>query len=144
MNNETFEKLLVSLEGLTGEQRGLVSGRVKVLTEHADTTRLAIERLGNPAACPHCADTRVVRFGRVRGQQRMRCKPCGKTFTPLTGTPFLRLRDKGELLAYTGCMSRSETIRSAANGVKLTVDRSFRWRHRFLECLAGQRNGPRE
>ena len=139
MNNETFEKLLVSLEGLTGKQRDLVSGRVKVLAEHADTTRLAVERLGNPATCPHCADTRGVRFGRVRGQQRMRCKSCGKTFTLLTGTPFLRLRDEGKLLAYAGCMSHSETIRSAASAVKLTVDRSFRWRHRFLKFLAGQR-----
>ena len=57
MNNETFEKLLVSLEGLTGEQRDLVSGRVKVLAEHADTTRLAVERLGNPASS-HTAPTR--------------------------------------------------------------------------------------
>ena len=139
MNNETFEKLLVSLEGLTGGQRDLLSGRVNVLVEHADTTRLAVERLGNPATCPHCADTRGVRFGRVRGQQRMRCNSCGKTFTPLTGTPFLRLRDKGKLLSYAGCMSRSETIRSAASAVKLTVDRAFRWRHRFLKFLAGQR-----
>jgi len=139
MNNELFEKLLVSLEGLSDKQRDTVADRVKVLSEHADTTRLFTEKLGHPAACPHCKDTGVVRFGFVRGQQRLRCKSCKRTFTPLTGTPFLRLRDKGKLLAYAGCMAGSETIRSAAREVKLTVDRSFRWRHRFLKLLAEQR-----
>ena len=139
MNTESFEQLVTALEGLTDEQRRTVAERVKVLGERADSARLIAEKLGAPPACPHCAAAGAVRFGFVRGQQRMRCKSCRRTFTPLTGTPFLHLRDKGKLLAHAECMGEGMTIRRTAAAVGLTVDRAFRWRHRFLKLLAEQR-----
>lgn len=138
MNIESFDLLLISLEGLTDEQRLAVADRIKVLTERAESVRLISERIGTPLVCVHCASPEVVLFGFVRQQQRMRCKSCGKTFIALTGTPFVRLRDKDKLLAHAQCMSDSMTIRATAKAVGLTVDRAFHWRHRFLAFLAGQ------
>jgi transposase-like protein len=138
MNTQSFELLMTALEGLTAEQRCAVADRVKVLGERADSARLIAERVAAPAACAHCASLDVVRFGFTGGQQRMRCKACGKTFTALSGTPFLRLLDKEKLLAHAECMSRGMTVRATAAAVGLTVDRAFRWRHRFLAFLAGQ------
>jgi transposase-like protein len=138
MNTESFQRLMTEMEGLTAQQREALSARLQVLGEHADSARLIGERLGTVAACVHCTSTEVVRFGHSQGQQRFRCKACRKTFMALTGTPFLRLREKGKLLAHADCMSQSLTIRDTAKTVGLTVDRAFRWRHRFLEFLAQQ------
>lgn len=138
MNTELFDLLVTALEGLTAEQRLAVADRVKVLSERADSARLIAERADTRSACAHCASLDVVRFGFAHGQQRMRCKTCGKTFTALSGTPFLRLLEKEKLLAHAECMSRGMTIRATAEAVGLTVDRAFRWRHRFLEFLTEQ------
>jgi transposase-like protein len=139
MKNETFEKLLTDLEGLTAEQRQQVSERVKTLAERADSARLIAERLGTPTGCAHCGSEAVVRFGYSAGQQRFRCKACGKTFMALTATPMQRLREREKWVAYAECLSQGMTIRASAKAVGLTVDRSFRWRHRFLAFLAEQR-----
>lgn len=139
MKTETFEKLMTDLEGLTPEQRQQVSERVKTLNERADSARLIAERLGTPTVCAHCGGAAVVRFGYSAGQQRFRCKDCGKTFMALTGTSMQRLREREKWVAYAECLSRGMTIRASAEAVGLTVDRSFRWRHRFLAFLAEQR-----
>jgi transposase-like protein len=81
----------------------------------------------------------VVRFGHSAGQQRFRCKVCGKTFIALTGTPMQRLRERDTWVASAECLSRGMTIRASTEAVGLTVDRSFRWRHQFLAYLAEQR-----
>ena len=42
-----------------------------------------------PATCPYCQNDGISRFGQTgNGIQRYRCKGCGKTFTPITGTIF--------------------------------------------------------
>lgn len=138
MNSESFQRFVTELEGLTAQQREVLAERIQVLGERADSARLIAERLGVRAVCAHCASAAVVRFGHSYGQQRFRCKACGKTFMALSGTPFLRLRDKEKLLAHADCMGQSLTIRETAQTVGLTVDRAFRWRHRFLAFLAQQ------
>lgn len=134
-----FERLMANLEGLTDEQRERVAERVKTLSERADSARLIAERLGTPTVCAYCGDSAVVRHGHSAGHQRYRCKACGRTFQALTGSPVLRLRDREKWLAYTDCMSRGMTLRATAKVVGLTVDRAFRWRHRFLQFLSEQR-----
>jgi len=139
MDSEGFTQLLTNLEGLTRVQRKTVLERLEVLDAHADSERLMRERLGTPAACPHCCGNNVVRFGHANGRQRYRCGSCGRTFVELTGTPLLRLREPEKLLAYAACMSEGKTIRASALEVGLTVDRSFRWRHKFLAWIAEQK-----
>ena len=42
-----------------------------------------------PEKCPYCSDASYSRFGQTgNGVQRYRCKACGRTFTPITGTIF--------------------------------------------------------
>jgi len=48
----------------------------------------------------------------------------------------MRLREPQKLLAYAQCLSEGLTIRESARRVELTVDRSFRWRHKFLQWIA--------
>lgn len=139
MNTESFQRLMAELEGLTDVQRQCVAERVKTLSERADSARLIAERLGTPTSCAHCGDSAVVRFGYSAGHQRYLCKACGRTFQALTGTPVLRLGDREKWLAHAECMRQGMTIRATAQAVGLTVDRAFRWRHRFLGFLSEQR-----
>lgn len=139
MDAQSFQRLVDDLEGLTPLQRDALLARMQTLAAHDDSLRLVEERLGGHAGCPHCSSDAIVKFGKVRGQQRYRCKCCTRTFIALTGTPFCRLRDKAKLLAHADCMAESLTIRKVAAKLELTVDRAFRWRHRFLEFLSRQK-----
>ena len=44
--------------------------------------------------CPHCHATRVIHWGQSHGQQRYRCRTCGKTFNQLHHAALARLRHK--------------------------------------------------
>jgi len=48
MNTESFDQLIIELEGLTAEQRPVVADRVKVLGDRADSARLIVERVETP------------------------------------------------------------------------------------------------
>lgn len=140
MDSQSFQHLLTELEALTEAQCGLVLERIQKLEAEVTSKRLIEERLTQSPQCPHCQQTRIVRFGETpTGQQRFRCNDCRRTFTALTGTPFNFLHDKDKLLLHAACMSEGLSIRKTAKTVELTVDRAFRWRHRMLDFLAGQK-----
>ncbi|MCP4253858.1 MAG: IS1595 family transposase, partial [Candidatus Scalindua sp.] len=82
--------------------------------------------------CPHCKSTHFQRWGRRSDLQRYRCRSCKRTFNSLTGTPLARLKRKGHWLDYSECIRDSLTIRAAAIKCGISIDTSFRWRHRFL------------
>ncbi len=82
--------------------------------------------------CAHCSSNQFQRWGKRNDLQRYKCKTCKKTFNSLTGTPLARLKRKGHWLSYAECIKDSLTIRAAAAKCGISVDTSFRWRHRFL------------
>src|SRR4051794_9726554 len=82
------------------------------------------QRRVDSLGCPHCANREVVRWGAASGLPRYRCKACRRTFNALTKTPLAKLRMKDKWAARR-C------------GVHDTT--AFRWRHRFLASLAGDK-----
>ena len=88
----------------------------------------------SPKACPHCQSIAFTRFGIQNSIQRYRCKAagCKKTFCASTGTPLNHLAGKKLLGAYASCMAEGMTLRQTAKKMNITLDRAFRWRHRFL------------
>lgn len=55
----------------------------------AETGEAALINAVIPETCPYCQHDGTSRFGKTEnGIQRYRCKGCGKTFTPITGTIF--------------------------------------------------------
>ena len=40
----------------------------------------------NKVVCPHCASDEIVKYGIYKKEQRYKCKDCGRTFNPYTGT----------------------------------------------------------
>lgn len=138
MEEHEYKQLVAQIEAMTGEQAEGLLARLKSRCE-ADGAERLLEAKVIEAQCPHCGGGHVVKNGSGDGVQRFLCRGCGKSFTATTGTPFHRLRGKEQLLAYASCMVDGLSIRKTCARVGMTVDKAFRWRHRFLAFLNGQK-----
>ena len=136
MKATQFKALLDSLGSLTPSQRKKLAATLSPTTPAAPPSR-ALDRL-QPGACPHCSSEQVVRNGMADGLQRYLCRGCSKTFNATTGTPLSRLRDKEQFEAYADCVRQGLSVRAAASQVGVSVDKAFRWRHRFLQSVVSQ------
>lgn len=85
--------------------------------------------------CPHCVSEHVVRFCKVNGRQRYRCKNCRKTFTDTTNTVLYRTRKGDEWITFVDCMFKGYSLRKSAEIVGVTWVTLFYWRHKLLSAL---------
>lgn len=130
MESNHFNNLLDSIKDLSPEQLQQLGETVTA----ARTSQAAVDAVedGPPHRCPHCDSSHVVRNGTRDGFQRWLCRACRHSSNAMSNTPLSHLRDKHLLTAYADCMRRGLTIRQTAQELGLSVDRAFRWRHRFL------------
>ena len=91
------------------------------------------------AGCPHCGNHGVVRWGWASDLPRYRCKACSRTFNALTKTPLANLRMKDKWAAQTEAMIEGVSTAKAASRCGVHYTTAFRWRHRFLASLAGDK-----
>ena len=89
--------------------------------------------------CPHCANRDVVRWGQASALPRYRCKACLRTFNALTKTPLAKLRMKDKWATQTAAMIDGVSTAQAARRCDVHYTTAFRWRHRFLAALAGDK-----
>ena len=94
-----------------------------------------VARLG----CPHCANHEVVRWGQASDLPRYRCKACLRTFNALTKTPLAHLRMKDKWAEQAKAMIDGVSTAKAALRCGVHYTTAFRWRHRFLASLAGDK-----
>lgn len=139
MEQIEYKQMVARLEGLTDEQFETLLETLRQRKETDGVQRLVMARMAERKCCPHCDGTQVVKHGVEFGSQRFRCKDCGKTFTALTGTPFHRLRGKEKLLENAACMTDGLSVRKTAARLNISVQKAFRWRHKFLGFLNKQK-----
>jgi len=139
MREADFEVLLRLVERLSDEQRGALGRALASASGEPEAVRLLEEAFAAAPRCPHCAATKLQRWGQASGLRRYRCKSCHKSFNALTGTSLARLRKKACWLRYGAALATGMSLAKAAAhcGVHLTT--SFRWRHRFLRAPAATR-----
>ncbi len=141
MDAKSFRALLSELEYLTVAQRQRVSealAPVKPAREQA--VALANDQARVLHACPHCLSGHIQRWGRVQGVQRYRCCQCAKTFNALTGTALAHLKCRQAWLRYAQAMVEGLSVRAAARAAGVDRTTAFRWRHRFLQHPAEERD----
>jgi transposase-like protein len=97
------------------------------------------QRRVDSVGCPHCANPAVVRWGQASDLPRYRCKACLRTFNALTKTPLANLRLKDKWAAQTAAMIEGVSTAKAARRCGVAYTTAFRWRHRFLAALAGDK-----
>ncbi|MDQ2765232.1 MAG: IS1595 family transposase [Pseudomonadota bacterium] len=100
------------------------------------------QRRVNTVGCPHCAHPEVVRWGTASALPRYRCKACARTFNALTKTPLAKLRMKAKWATQAEAMIEGVSLAKAARRCAIHPTTAFRWRHRFLAALAGDK--PKE
>jgi transposase-like protein len=91
--------------------------------------------------CPHCDSRDVVHWGKASALPRYRCKGCQRTFNALTKTPLAGLRMKDKWPAQAAALIDGVSIAKAAKRCNVDYTTAFRWRHRFLASLAGDKPG---
>ncbi len=131
MENLQFIETLDNLKSCNSYQFRILQEEIETIKAHKCVS-VELETPIEDIICPHCNSIHFQRWGRRSDLQRYRCKSCFKTFNSLTGTPLARLKRKGHWLDYSECLRDSLTIRAAAEKCGISVDTSFRWRHRFL------------
>lgn len=92
-------------------------------------------------ACPNCSSRKYVKNGKVKGNQRYKCKCCKTSFRSTTGATIHKLHLKAKLKEYIECMTTGLSLRKTANKIGISLQTAFRWRHRFLSTMVKhQRN----
>ena len=130
MRARELKRWLAEAERLTPAQQEQVLAKLQGQRSQGLVARLLSDRV--PTKCPHCSDTRIVRHGQAAGVQRFRCRGCGKTFNPLTGTAMAGLRYRNRWLHQAEAMEAGLSVRKAAARMGVHRTTAFRWRHRFL------------
>ena len=104
------------------------------------------QRRVDSVGCPHCANRDVVRRGQASALPRHRRKACLRTFNALTKTLLAKLRMKGKWASeharegtQTAAMIDGVSTAKAARRCAVHYTTAFRWRHRFLAALAGDK-----
>jgi transposase-like protein len=97
------------------------------------------QRRVDSVGCPHCDNRDVVRWGKASDLPRYRCKACSRTFNALTKTPLANLRMKEKWSTQTQAMIDGVSTAQAAQRCDVHYTTAFRWRHRFLAALAGDK-----
>ena len=109
--------------------------------ERGSTARVADlgQRRVDSVGCPHCDSGDVVRWGQASDLPRYRCKACLRTFNALTKTPLAKLRMKDKWAAQAEAMIDGVSLAKAARRCGVHPTTAFRWRHRFLAALSGDK-----
>jgi transposase-like protein len=107
-------------------------------TEQAGVAALGARRVES-IGCPHCHSHDVVLWGKASTLPRYRCKTCRRTFNALTKTPLAHLRMKDKWGAQAGALIEGVSTAKAARLCGVHYTTAFRWRHRFLAALAGDK-----
>lgn len=97
------------------------------------------QRRVDSVGCPHCNNGEVVRWGHASDLPRYRCKACLRTFNALTKTPLANLRMKDKWATQAAAMIDGVSTAKAAQRCGVHYTTAFRWRHRFLASLAGDK-----
>ena len=137
MEAPDFQALLDPLGELTIEQREALVEAIRGRATAATAVAMIDARFAAAPRCGHCRSEDVGSWARTL-PVRYLCNACGKTFTALTGTPLQNLRRRDAWLAYAQCLADGISLRKAAKRCKISLDASFRWRHRFLDTPKGK------
>ncbi|TBW07862.1 IS1595 family transposase [Azotobacter chroococcum subsp. isscasi] len=130
MKASQFTRWIAQLSSLSPEQREQLKACLSA------PGSLPQGMIATPSSCPHCQSSELQPWGSSGGLSRYRCKSCGKTSNPLTGTAMARLRKRPLWQSYAEALTQSLTVRGAAKHCGVSKNTAFLWRHRFLTQIA--------
>jgi len=111
-----------------------------LFNEAAIENALESVKSASPHECPSCSSKNISRNGKTRQRkQRYICKSCRKSFSEMTGSPFMYSKKPLEMwIKYLFCMKESLTLREITRYLGICLTTSFYWRHKILSVVGTQ------
>lgn len=139
MKSQDFQLLVEQLNELSTAQRTALVAALRSKGSNNEALALIETRFAADPCCGHCGSRCFGPWGRANALRRYKCKDCGRTFNALTGTPLAQLHRRDAWLDYARALVERVSLRSAAARASISLDTSFRWRHRFLMTAKDKR-----
>lgn len=139
MKAEEFRALVEQLGDLTEVQRTALIGALSGKGSASEAVALIETRFAAAPCCGHCKSESFISWGRASCLRRYKCHDCRRTFNALTGTPLAQLHRRDAWLDYARALVDRVSLRCAAERADVSLDTSFRWRHRFLAASKDKR-----
>ena len=89
----------------------------------------------NKIVCPHCESDEIVKYGIYKKEQRYKCKNCGRTFNPYTGTLLNWSHYKDKWGSFIETMGKDMSLREADQAIGVRYSTLFYWRHKVMNIL---------
>jgi transposase-like protein len=89
----------------------------------------------NKISCPHCQSEAIVKYGIYKKEQRYKCKDCGRTFNPNTGTLLNWSHYKEKWGDFIETMGKDMSLREAGEALGISYSALFYWRHKIMKVL---------
>lgn len=132
MDSAAYRIFVAGIEELSEEQVADMAEKLRLKKDGRTLDRVTAGLMAERSGCPHCSSPETVKRGKARGVQRYKCTSCEKTFSPFTGTPFNRLRDKTKLITLAACMADGLSLEKTAERLGCSVTSAFHLRHKAL------------
>jgi transposase-like protein len=124
LDSRTQEELLSALQ-LEFESKSRV-------IEHA---RQDIRQSKEKPDCHYCGHEKVYKRGLRKGVQQYTCANCKRWFTEHTGTVLQGIHHPEKWQEYLRLMQEGGSIKGIAKQMGISIETSFRWRHKILSSL---------
>lgn len=104
-------------------------GQLSLIMNELDEIRIRLPQ------CVHCQAEQTLRRAKINGIQRFSCKECGKYWMATHGTSLAGMHKRALWQKYIQAFEKGLSIRKAAQEVGVSIQTSFRWRHRLLSSI---------
>lgn len=149
MSSKIYDKMQTLFERLSVDERWAFMEFTKATTlgQIFNLSYLVRAKENGGIECPHChcQDPKgIVKFGIRKDIQWYKCKPCGRTFSGVTGTLWSSTKKEFHVWgSFIKCMMEGYSIRKAAMVCDINRNTAFMWRHKILDALTQYQDSQR-
>lgn len=122
------------------EKERIIDLLIDQLDQHEGQLDLVMKELESSQikapSCIYCESTSTIKRARIRTIQRYSCNECGKYWMATHGTSLAGLHKRNLWQSYVLAFEKGYSIRRAAQELGISVQTSFRWRHRLLASIS--------
>lgn len=86
-------------------------------------------------SCFHCGHSKIYKRGLRKGIRQFSCAKCKKWFSENSGTVLHGIHHTEKWQEYVRLMQAGGTIKGIAKEMGISIETSFRWRHKILSAL---------
>ncbi len=112
------------------DQLDLHDGQLDMVMKELESCQI------KPPSCIHCGSKSTIKRARIKSIQRYSCNECGKYWMATHGTSLAGLHKRKLWQKYIQVFEKGFSIRKSAQELGISIQTSFRWRHRLLASIS--------